>query len=122
MHDGARAGLIALQNDAYWYFLGLVRHGSSLSVTLDRRAGANDPTDGMTVASVPFKARAGAPLYLKAVARGASYDFYYGYAPDQWQPLKLGGDGTILSTTRAGGFVGAVFGLSAYDPEAKEHE
>ena len=121
-HDGARAGLLALQNDAYWYFLGLVRHGADLAVTLDRRAAPDDPTDGRTIASEPFKARPGTPLYLKTVARGGAYDFYYGYGPGRWQPLKLGEDGTILSTKRAGGFVGAMFGLYAYDPTAKEHE
>lgn len=118
-HEGARAGLVAFQNDEYWYFLGLVRHGSTLSIDLDRRSGPQEPADGETIASVPFSAKVGAPLYLRAVARGGTYDFYYGYAPGEWRPLKLGNDGTLLSTKRAGGFVGAMFGLYAYDPHSK---
>lgn len=121
-HDGERAGLLALQNDAYWYFLGLENRGGRLEVTLDRRAGADDPQDGRTIASAPFTAAAGAPLYLKVEARGGRYDFYYGYSRGHWQPLKMGEDGTILSTKRAGGFVGAMLGLYAYDPNAKEHQ
>jgi alpha-N-arabinofuranosidase len=120
-HDGARAGLLALQNDAFWYFLGLERQGGRLLITLERRAGPDEPENGRTIASVPFHGKAGSPLYLKTVARGGSYDFYYGYTPNHWQPLKLGEDGTLLSTKRAGGFVGAMFGPYAYDPAAKEH-
>ncbi len=118
-HEGARAGLVAFQNDAYWYFAGLVRHGSTLSIELASRSGPQQPESGKTIASVPFGAKAGAPLYLKAAARGGTYDFYYGYEPGRWQPLKLGNDGTLLSTKRAGGFVGAVFGVYAFDPQSK---
>ncbi|HZU51630.1 MAG TPA: glycoside hydrolase family 43 protein [Sphingomicrobium sp.] len=120
--DGARAGLVALQNEASWYFVGLVRHGDKLSVTLDRRSATDQPLDGVTLVSVPFRARRGAPLFLKVRARGARYDFYYAYKPNDWLPLKLGEDGTLLSTKRAGGFVGAMLGLYAYQPGAKERE
>ena len=119
-HDGERAGLVTFQSDAYWYFVGLVRHGTKLSVTLDRRAGPSDPEDGATVASTAFAPRPGNPLYLKIAAHGARYDFYYGYAPNRWRVLKRGEDGTILSTKRAGGFVGAMFGLYAYDPSGEQ--
>ena len=117
-HDGDKAGLVALQSDAYWYFLGETRKDGRDFITLDRRAGPNEPQNGVTVTAVPLKATR-APLYLKIVARGGEYDFYYGDTPGRWQPLKLGEDGTLLSTKRAGGFVGAVFGLYAYAPGAK---
>jgi alpha-N-arabinofuranosidase len=117
--DGDRAGLVALQNDAYWYFLGEERQGGRVSITLERRAGPTEPENGVPVASLPLEAAAGAPLYLKIVARGSAYDFYYGYARNRWQPLKVDEDGTLLSTKRAGGFVGAVFGLYTYSPQAR---
>lgn len=119
-HDGARAGLVAFQNEADWYFVGLVRHGSDVFVELDCRSGSEDPVDGRPLAARPFRAKSGAPLFLKAVAHGNTYDFYYGYAANRWTPLKLGADGTLLSTRRAGGFVGAMLGLYAYDPQARE--
>jgi xylan 1,4-beta-xylosidase len=115
--DGDRAGLAALQNDAFWYFIGVERRGGRAVITLERRAGSDDPVDGRTVSSVPLEGSAGAPLYLKIAAHGGSYDFYYSYRPNRWQPLKLGEDGTLLSTKRAGGFVGAMFGLYAYSAD-----
>jgi xylan 1,4-beta-xylosidase len=121
-HDGARAGLVAFQNDAYWYFIGVEQRDGQPLITLDRRAGPDDPDGGITVASVPLRGTPEAPIYLKISARGGAYDFSYGYAANRWQPLKLGEDGTLLSTKRAGGFVGAMFGLYAYDPSAKESE
>ena len=120
-HEGARAGLVAFQNDAFWYFAGLVRHGSDLFVELNCRTGPDQPLNGRTITSIPFGQKPGAPLYLKIVASGGTYDFYYGYAANQWRPLKLGEDGTVLSTRRAGGFVGATLGLYAYDPQAEAH-
>jgi xylan 1,4-beta-xylosidase len=112
--DGDRAGLAALQNDAFWYFIGVERRDGRAVITLERRAGPDDPVDGRTVSSVPLEGAAGAPLYLKIAAHGGIYDFYYSYRPNRWQPLKLGEDGTLLSTKRAGGFVGAMFGLYAF--------
>ena len=121
-HDGDRAGLVALQNEAYWYFLGERRKDGRRFVTLDRRSGPSDPVDGVTIGSVELTAAETAPLYLKIVARGGQYDFYYGTTVNHWQALKRNEDGTLLSTKRAGGFVGAVFGLYAFSPQAKEEE
>jgi alpha-N-arabinofuranosidase len=112
--NGDKAGLVAFQNEDHWYFLGLTRAGGRLLVTLDRRAGTADPGEGNRIATRRFTGQPGAPLYLRISAHGGSYDFYYGYAPNAWRPLLLGGDGTILSTKKAGGFVGASFGLYAY--------
>ena len=55
----------------------------------------------------------GQPLYLRIRARGARYDFEYATVEGQWKPLARGVDGTLLSTSVAGGFTGAVFGLHA---------
>jgi alpha-N-arabinofuranosidase len=60
--------------------------------------------------------RPGAPVQLRAEARGAVYDFSWSSDGTHWHMLVKDADGTILSTKRAGGFVGAVFGLHAYQP------
>ena len=52
--------------------------------------------------------------YLKIQARGPMYDFYYGREPGKWTLLAKDVDGTILSTKKAGGFVGTLFGMYAH--------
>jgi alpha-N-arabinofuranosidase len=74
----------------------------------------------VAIASAPLDLRPGAPLYLKISARGAEYDFHYATREGQWRPLRLGEDGTILSTRKAGGFVGAVFGPHAFSGAAHQ--
>ncbi|OYX92586.1 MAG: glycoside hydrolase 43 family protein, partial [Caulobacter sp. 35-67-4] len=109
--DGDRAGLTALQSDEFYYFLGVVRSGGKPVLRLERRAGASDPVDGVVVAETPL-AGAG-PVDLKITARAGEYHFAYAVKPGDWKVLKAGADGTMLSTRKAGGFVGAMFGVYA---------
>jgi len=118
-NDGAEAGLIAFQSDEYWYFLAVGREGGRRVIRLRRRGGGDDPAFGTIVATSQLP-RTG-PIDLRIEAHGASYDFEWSTAPGRWRRLASGADGTILSTKRAGGFVGAVFGLYAHDENAKEH-
>jgi xylan 1,4-beta-xylosidase len=112
--DGDEAGIAAFQNDEYWYFLGIGAEGGRPVVKLERRAGPNEPAEGVALASAPLPVAAGQPLYLRIEAEGPRYRFSYAARPGQWRVLRDGLDGTILSTRTAGGFVGAVFGLHAY--------
>jgi alpha-N-arabinofuranosidase len=112
--DGDEAGLVTLQNDEYWYFLAVTLEDGRPVVELERRAGPTDPAAGVRIASASLDVAPGAPVYLRADARGGSYDFYYATREGDWRPLRRGEDGKILSTKTAGGFVGAVFGLHAY--------
>ena len=52
-----------------------------------------------------------APGTLKLMMNGdgGRYSFFYD-AGDGWRPLKVDDDGSILSTEKAGGFVGTVLG------------
>ena len=74
--------------------------------------GAAGATD--VIASAPLAMAHDATVYLKIQARGGLYDFYYGSALDKWTLLAKDVDGTVLSTKRAGGFVGTLFGLYAH--------
>jgi xylan 1,4-beta-xylosidase len=115
---GDKAGMVAVQNDDHFFFLGLTRDANGQDkVVLERRAGPKDAADGVEVASVPVTLRADAPIRLKITARGGLYDFSYALAPGQWKTLKAGEDGTILSTKTAGGFVGALLGVYAHGAE-----
>jgi alpha-N-arabinofuranosidase len=116
--DSAEAGLIAIQNDEHWYYLAVGREGAHRVLRLRRRDGGQDPALGTILAGAALP-RTGA-VKLRIEAHGASYDFTWSTAGQPWRKLMSGADGTILSTKRAGGFVGAVFGLYAHDEKTRE--
>lgn len=108
--DSDAAGLVALQNDQFWYFLAVGRDAGRLVVRLDR----HDDQGLKRLASTALEVALRAPVYLKIDAHGDSYDFSFATRKGRWTVLRSGEDGTVLSTRRAGGFVGVVFGLHAY--------
>ncbi|HYD37677.1 MAG TPA: glycoside hydrolase family 43 protein [Allosphingosinicella sp.] len=116
--DGDSAGLVALQNDEYFFYLAVARRGGRPVVELRRRAGPDDPAEGAPIASAPLGAAFGAPVRLRIDAQRAGYSFAYATGRGEWRTLGGREDGRILSTRTAGGFVGAVFGLHAYSPAA----
>lgn len=111
--DGERAGLVAFQSSNAFYFLGVVREGGKLNVCVTKRASANDPDQGATVSCAP--APEGAVTLQIAVHRGTA-DFAYAGKGGTLQTLVKDADATILSTKKAGGFVGTVIGPYAYSP------
>jgi alpha-N-arabinofuranosidase len=115
---GGEAGLVALQSDEYFYFLAVGENGGRPVVRLHRRAGPGDPKFGEVVKEQPLPLSAGAPVYLRAEARGANYEFSWSADGKGWHTLVKDADGTILSTKRAGGFVGSMFGVHAYQPQS----
>jgi xylan 1,4-beta-xylosidase len=111
--DGDKAGIVAFQNEDYYYFLGVARDAGQTVVRLEKHAGPPTSSSGTIVASAPISIKPGAPLYLRVRARADRYDFLFAEQPDQWQTLAGDQDGTILSTTVAKGFVGTMLGLFA---------
>jgi alpha-N-arabinofuranosidase len=107
--DAAEAGLVALQNDQYWYFIAVGSDHGKAVVRVSRRAGG----EASTLAEVPLPPSAA--VQLRISAHGPSYDFAWTTDGRRWRTLVKDADGTILSTKKAGGFVGAVFGLYAHD-------
>ena len=69
--------------------------------------------DGEIVAEVPAATPLGASLKLLIVSRGPEIDFYQAARGDDWEPVALSEDSTILSTEKAGGFVGTLLGVYA---------
>ncbi len=107
--DDAEAGLAAFQNDQYWY---LIAVGSDHSEPVVRvRRSLNGAVSTLAEAPLP----AISAVQLRISAHGPSYDFGWSADGKHWHSLVKGADGTILSTKKAGGFVGAVFGLYAHD-------
>jgi alpha-N-arabinofuranosidase len=114
--DGDKAGLVALQNDAYYYFVGVVRDQGRTELHVERRAGVDDPKDGVVIARAPLSLAAAKPIYLAIDANGGSYSFRYALTPGTWRTLLANADGSILSTKTAGGFVGTLLGVYATSP------
>jgi xylan 1,4-beta-xylosidase len=107
--DDAEAGLVAMQNDQYWYFIGV---GSDHGKPVVRvRQSVNGAKSILKQAVLPGSSA----VQLRISARGASYDFAWSNDGRHWRTLVKDADGTILSTKKAGGFVGAVFALYAHD-------
>ena len=113
--DGAEAGIVAYQNDEYWYFLAIGRAEGKLVLRLRRRSGGAEEANGIILAQAPLQAAPGAPVLLRISAHRASYGFDWSLDGRRWNTLLRNADGTMLGTKKAGGFVGAVFGLYAHD-------
>ena len=114
---GDAAGLMAFQNDDYFFFLGVTLDDGKPVLRLEQRAGPKTGGTSVVLASTPLSERQDAPIYLKIDARGGEYNFSYALEPNEWIVLKAGADGTILSTKVAGGFVGTMLGMYAHAAE-----
>ncbi|MGR6330386.1 glycoside hydrolase family 43 protein [Sphingomonas sp. XXL09] len=119
MRNGAKAGLVAYQNEAHYYFIGMVQDQGRRQMRVERRAGSGDPIGGAILTSTPLPdgvGGPGSPVQLRIAADGGRYTFDYATAPGRWVRLLGDADGTVLSTARAGGFVGTTIGPYAYSP------
>ncbi|WP_300974940.1 glycoside hydrolase family 43 protein [Sphingomonas sp. LHG3406-1] len=115
---GTEAGLVALQSDEYWFAILLGRDAAGrATVTLRGREGPEQPAGGVELARQPL-ANGARPAELRITARADRYDFAWRQGGG-WRTLRRDVDGTVLSTKRAGGFVGAVFGLYAHQPKGR---
>ncbi|MEC3949140.1 glycoside hydrolase family 43 protein [Sphingobium sp. HWE2-09] len=110
--DGDRAGLAAVQSDRSNLFFGLTRIAGKPVVALYTRDAADADT---LVASAPIKSTG--PITLTIRATGGTLAFDYGMG-GKTRTLKADVDATLLSTKKAGGFVGTVVGPYHYTPGA----
>ncbi|TPG43612.1 glycoside hydrolase family 43 protein [Sphingomonas koreensis] len=111
--EGQAAGLAAVQDDASFLSIALIRTGGRTMIRAARRAGPDQPAAGVTIADAPVTIARGAPVYLRIHARGARYDLSYATSAGAWRMLARDVDGTNLSTAKAGGFTGAMIGMFA---------
>jgi len=112
---GVAAGLAAFQSEAHWYFLGVRSlDGDRMAVFLEGRDGK-----GVTRTLATRELEAAASLQLRIRGDEGRYAFAFDTGDGRgWQTLADDVDGTVLSTDRAGGFVGALLGPFARDERA----
>lgn len=108
--EGDRAGILALQNDDFYIFYGLAMRGGKTVLEITRRAGPNDPRDGVIIATL---AAPSGPVSLHAEFTGGTARFTYGPDAKNATVAAENIDATNLSTAKAGGFVGTIIGLYA---------
>jgi alpha-N-arabinofuranosidase len=104
--QGESAGLAALQNDDFFLTIALTRREGRLVVRVARRAGKDDPREGVTVAE---HTAATGPIGLRIRTNGGLYSFDMQQG-GKWQTVAPDVDATNLSTEKAGGFVGTMIG------------
>lgn len=100
------AGLVLVQSNEYHYRFVRTMIGNYHHLLLVRCVAGKDEV-------IVAKACHSKKLYLKAEARGQDYSFYYGSDLAHMEIVAKDVDGRILSTDRAGGFVGTYIGLYA---------
>ena len=108
--DGDTAGLAAVQSDRSHIVFGITQVGGKKMIALTSRDNADTDT---LVASAPLTATG--PVTLTIRANGGKMAFDY-EADGKRATLKSDLDATLLSTRKAGGFVGTVVGPYRYTP------
>jgi alpha-N-arabinofuranosidase len=107
--ENEKAGLIILQDEAHFYFIGKsLQHGKPFIQLY--KAGA-DKKSMELLAEMPV-ADVSKPVKLRIRAEGDTYSFYFSTGR-AWQRLKEKVDAKFLSTEVAGGFIGCLFGMYA---------
>jgi len=108
------AGLLAVQNDDYFYAFGLGMNEADQTVLrVRKKAGNNDPEWGNTVAETRVDIEAGEPVFLRVNIDHAVLGFSYSLDGRNYVTLLDKADSGPLTTAMAGGFTGAVVGMYA---------
>jgi alpha-N-arabinofuranosidase len=111
LDESGFGGIAAFQNDEFFYLLAVSKSAGKDSLELRRRNGGGS-LNGDVIASTPLETIDFIDLRIEAAA--SVYRFYYRINGENWTRIGKDEDGTILSTQRSGGFVGAMFGLFAH--------
>lgn len=110
VHDNDAAGLVCFQNEKFNYRLQLVLRGKVFVLQLVKTAGDKDEILAEeTMSGSKMKAY----CVLRVVAEQQKLRFEYGPDERNMHVLTEGIDATILSTEKAGGFVGTLVGMFA---------
>ncbi|MEM9964635.1 MAG: glycoside hydrolase family 43 protein [Asticcacaulis sp.] len=112
--QGDEAGLLAVQNDEYYYAFGRAMNVKGEQVLrVRKRLGKDDPTEGKTVAEVPVTKGADGTVYLRIRIDKARIDFEQSADGKTFIPVLANAESKPLNTAFASGFVGAVIGMYA---------
>lgn len=103
--ENEKAGLLVFQNEKHYYYL--CQSQSQGKQVLQLYQG-----DSLLL-TVPLENSKGKKIFLKAMAKGDTYSFWYATRNGKWKLIKGKLDAKYLSTKTAGGFVGVIYALYA---------
>jgi xylan 1,4-beta-xylosidase len=111
---GDESGLLAVQNDDFYFAFGLGLNGAGQKVLrVRKREGQKDPERGIVLAETPWTGTRGAPVYLRITIDKGRVDFDASADGKSFIPVLANADAKVLTTAAASGFVGAVAGMYA---------
>lgn len=112
--EDEEAGMMALQNDFFYYAFGLGLSDNDETVLRVRmRNKMATLFNGETLAEIPVNVADGAPIYLRTTLNKDKISFAYSLDGNTFISVLENADATVLTTAKAGGFIGAVIGLYA---------
>ena len=108
-----KAGLMIFQNETHFYYLCKSVENGKPVIQLLKGSGNVAVLQPELLASKNIESKTNQTVFLKIVADGDSYSFYYATQKNNWQLLSKRVDGKFLSTKSAGGFVGSMYAMYA---------
>lgn len=109
--SGDAAGLLALQNDEFFFSFALSQNAEGKPVVrVRKRAGKDDPIEGKTLIEQAITITPGEPVYLRMSVNKAKASFAYSLDGKTYSELIDGISASPLTTAAAGGFTGALVG------------
>ena len=115
LEEGDVAGLAIGQNEQFWMSVQVERIEPADLIAVRWRGGADVQPAGKLIATTALPGSFGQKVRLRIDGKGGNYTMMYASEDGLWQVLAEDLDGSILSTTLAGGFQGALVGPFAVD-------
>lgn len=110
-NENEMAGLVAFQNEAYYYFLAKTLVENKEAVVLFKSKKIQDEFFSEIIAVAHLGTHDN--LFLKITGSKQFYSFYFATTENQWNELLINADGKYLSTEVAKGFIGTILGMYA---------
>jgi alpha-N-arabinofuranosidase len=103
--ENEKAGLIAFQNEKHYYYLCKSLKDNKPVIQLLKST--ENGTEEIAFKSINTTEK----ISFKIEAKGKYYSFFYSINNKDWHAINENVDATFLSTKKAGGFVGTIYGM-----------
>lgn len=112
--QGDEAGMVAIQNDAFYFTFGTGQnHAGETVLRLRQRSGEDEPLRGRVLEEVPLDIDTTQAVFLRIEVNAATARFSWSRDGETFITVHDAADARTLSSVRAGGFVGALVGMYA---------